>query len=79
MGYARGIYQSGGPTTRRSARLGDRKRPVLRVSIGFDKAKAIVPYEIHGTNGFMLDRFNLRIVGSMIARARGLKKTGVKQ
>jgi hypothetical protein len=43
------------------------------------KAKAIVPYEIHGTNGFMLDRFNLRIVGSMIARARGFKKTGVKQ
>jgi hypothetical protein len=60
--YARGIYQSGGPTTRRSARLGDWKRPFLRVSIGFDNAKAIGSYEIHGTSCSMLDRFNLRIV-----------------
>jgi hypothetical protein len=57
--YARGIYQPGGPTTRGSARLGDWKRPVLQVSIGFDNAKAIGPYEVHGTNCFMLDRFNL--------------------
>jgi hypothetical protein len=72
--YARGIYQSGGPTTRRSARLGDWKRPVLRVSIDFDNARAIGSYEIHGTNCIMLDRFNPRMVGSMIARAQGFKK-----
>jgi hypothetical protein len=41
--------------------------------MGFGNARAIDPYEIHGTNCFMLDRFNLRIVGSMIVRARGFK------
>jgi hypothetical protein len=73
-GYARGIYQSGGPTTRRSARLGDWKRPDLRVSMDFGNARAIDLYEIHGKNCFMLDRFNLRMVGSMIARVRDSKK-----
>jgi hypothetical protein len=73
-GYAHGIYQSGGPTTRRSARLGDWKRPDLRVSMGFGNASAIGLYEIHGKNCFMLDRFDLRVVDLLIAREQDLKK-----
>jgi hypothetical protein len=45
----------------------------------FGNARAIGLYEIHGKNCFMLDRFNLRMVGSMIARVRALKRRAVKQ
>jgi hypothetical protein len=42
--------------------------------MGFGNAKAIGLTKSMGTNCFMLDRFNLRMVDSMIARARELKK-----